>query len=287
MTTTIELTIPAGNTELAATLHQAEENAPADFVVVVNSAMGMPRSFYQSFAAWLASEGVETLTWDYRGIGGSVAGTVKTSEATIHGWGETDLPAVIDWMRERFPAKRLVIVAHSVGGQILGMTPKANLANRIVMIGSQSGYWRLWSGWQQIRIGFIWHFVIPVVARFVGYFPSRWFGLGVDLPNGVAREWARWGRDPEYLMGRHRRASAGNYAGMKRPVLNVWISDDDIASYAANRKMLTWYPAAAVRNWNLRPEDLGVDRIGHFRLFRESLGAIFWPRLLTWMRSDD
>lgn len=281
-----EILIPAPDTELAATLYSDPLVLPAGTVVLLNSAMGMPRNFYRPFAEFLASEGIETLTWDYRGINDSLQGALRESDATIHDWGEQDLPAVIEWMQQRFPRRHLVIIAHSVGGQILGMTPKTNAAARIVMIASQSGYWRLWSGWQQLRIGFLWNVVIPLVSRVSGYFPARWFGLGVNLPNGVAREWARWGRDPDYLMSEHRRASSANYAALGRPLLNIWISDDNIASYAANRRMLTWYPKAVVTNWNIRPEDLGVRRIGHFRLFRGTVGAKFWPRLLAWILQD-
>lgn len=275
--------IPAGSIDLAGTLYHDTQAVPSDAIVLLNSAMGMPRDFYAPLARFLARRGIDTLAWDYRGVGDSINGSVANTPASIHEWGEQDLPAVIDWLRARYPGRRLVIIAHSVGGQILGMTPKANLAERIVLVGSQSGYWRLWSGWQQLRIGFIWHAVIPVVSRIRGVFPSRWFGFKVDLPTGVAREWARWGRDPEYLMGKHRRASADNYAAIDRPLLNIWISDDDIASCAANRKLLGWYPRADITCWDIEPADLGVDRIGHFRLFRESAGPKLWPRLLAWI----
>lgn len=281
---TEQLEILADDIRLAATLHHDDDADPSEHVVLVCSAMGTARAFYRPLAEYFARAGMDTLTWDYRGVGDSLNRSLRETDAHIHDWGERDLPAVIDWLRERFPSRRIVIVAHSVGGQILGMTPKTNLAERIVMIGSQSGYWRLWSGWQQLRIGFIWHFIIPVIARLRGHFPARQFGLGVDLPNGVARQWARWGRDPDYLMGRHRRESAANYAAIERPLLNVWISDDDIATFAANRRMLSWYSQAQITNWNLAPDDLGVDRIGHYRLFRGTIGPAFWPRLLEWIR---
>lgn len=277
--------IRAPGIALAATLYRDESAAPADAAVLFNSAMGMPRDFYAPLARFLAQHGIDALAWDYRGVGDSIDGSVANTSASIHDWGERDLPAVIDWLRERYPERRLVIIAHSVGGQILGMTPKTNLADSLVMIGSQSGYWRLWSGWQQLRIGFIWHVIIPFFSRMRGAFPSRWFGFQVDLPNGVAREWARWGRDPEYLMGRHRRASAVNYSAINRPILNAWISDDDIATHAANRKMLTWYSNAPVTNRDIHPDDFGVDRIGHYRLFRDSVGPKFWPELLEWINN--
>lgn len=279
----IPVEIPAAGIALAGTLYCAE--GESDTVVIINSAMGMPRNFYERFAAFLAGNGMDVLAWDYRGVGDSLRQSLEETEAHIHDWGEQDFPAVIEWMRARYPNKRLVVIAHSVGGQIIGMAANTQHVERFVLIGSQSGYWRLWSGWQQVRIAVVWHLIVPVVSRLFGYFPARVFGLGVHLPNSVARQWARWGRDPEYLMGKHRRSSAANYEKIHQPLLNIWISDDDIASYAANRKMLTWYPNARIRNWNIRPAELGVDRVGHFRLFRETAGARFWPRLLEWIDS--
>lgn len=282
-----ELEIRLDNVALAATLHRDAAAMPADAVMLVNSAIGTRRSFYEPFAAFFAAHGIDVVTWDYRGVGDSLNGRIEDTPATIRDWGERDLPAMIDFVRERYPDRRLILAAHSVGGQIVGMTPKAQLAERIVLIGSQSGYWRLWSGWQQLRIGFIWHVVIPLMSRFGARFPASRFGMDVDLPAGVVREWARWGRNPDYLMGGHPHPPRNHYAEIDCPLLNIWISDDEIASYAANRKLLTWYRQARICNWNLRPADLGVDRIGHYRLFRETVGPKFWPRLLDWLTARD
>lgn len=280
-----DIRITADDASLAATLYHDASATSADTVVILNSAMGTPRDFYSPFAEYFAGKGVDVLCWDYRGVGDSLQGSIENSSACIHDWGERDLPAVIEWMHVRYPQRRLVLIAHSVGGQIIGMAANAERIERFVLIGSQSGYWRLWSGWQQLRIALIWHIVIPLVSRLYGYFPARFFGLGVHLPNSVVRQWARWGRDPHYLMGRHRRPSAANYTRIHQRMLNVWVSDDEIASLAANRRMLSWYPNADTRNWNIVPAELGVERIGHFRLFRETVGARFWPRLLEWLDS--
>ena len=42
---------------------------------------------------------------------------------------------------------------------------------------------------------------------------------------------------------------------------------------------------ALAQDLGARHAELGVDRIGHFRLFRETVGARFWPRLLEWIDS--
>jgi hypothetical protein len=39
----------------------------------------------------------------------------------------------------------------------------------------------------------------PGFASTLGYAPMRALGMGENLPAGVARQWARWGRHPEHL----------------------------------------------------------------------------------------
>ena len=36
----------------------------------------------------------------------------------------------------------------------------------------------------------LWHGVMPLVTRVVGYFPAQILGLGEDIPAGVAMQWA-------------------------------------------------------------------------------------------------
>src|SRR5690606_26621905 len=98
--------VPAPGITLAGSLHRDGNVAAAGTVVLINSAMGMPRGFYTPLANFLAGEGIDTLTWDYRGIGDSVKGSVKNTPSSIHDWGEQDLPAMIDWLRARYPQRR-------------------------------------------------------------------------------------------------------------------------------------------------------------------------------------
>ena len=48
-----------------------EPVGPSRAVAVIAGAMGVRRRFYRAFAAFLAENGIATLTFDYRGIGGS------------------------------------------------------------------------------------------------------------------------------------------------------------------------------------------------------------------------
>src|SRR5205823_4768419 len=92
--------------------------------VVIASALGVPRGFYGAFAGYLAEGGLATLRFDYRGIGGSLRGPLRQCDATYHSWGEQDLAGALRFLRERHPSAPLLLVGHSVGGQLLGLLPE-------------------------------------------------------------------------------------------------------------------------------------------------------------------
>jgi predicted alpha/beta hydrolase len=252
-------------------------------ILVLNPAMGVPRAFYDDFANWMSTQGYHVVTWNYRGTADS--GDPRNSDAHIHDWGEADLDTLLGWCREQWPGLPLVIGAHSVGGQIIGMASNARHADAIITIASQSGYWKHYRGLLRWQIVFLWFLFIPLACRLLGYFPGRILGNGGDdIPANVARQWARWGRDPDYLQGRHRRNSADGYAAITCPLLGVWIGDDDLATWAANRAMLGWYLRADITTLDLVPAQQGMQRIGHFGFFRAERGRDrLWPQLTRWL----
>ncbi|MBK7155617.1 MAG: hypothetical protein IPH72_28230 [Sandaracinaceae bacterium] len=61
-------------------------HGPVRAQVIVHGATAVPRGYYAPFARFLASAGFETLTYDYRGVGGSVAGRARDDAATMSDW---------------------------------------------------------------------------------------------------------------------------------------------------------------------------------------------------------
>lgn len=39
----------------------------------------------------------------------------------MHEWGEKDIVGIINWITEHYPSASLLVVRHSVGGQIVGL----------------------------------------------------------------------------------------------------------------------------------------------------------------------
>jgi predicted alpha/beta hydrolase len=203
--------------------------------------------------------------------------------ATIEDWGTHDADAVLGWARERYAGLPLVVMGHSMGGQIMGMAYRSIHAEALITVATQSAYWRFYRGLFGLYVAWMWWVQIPLLTRLLGYYPGRRLGLGMDLPAGVARQWARWGRDPKYLAGRHPARTLASYAEIDQPMLSVWIADDEVAPREAHDAMVDLYENADHHRFTLDPRDLGLKKIGHFGFFRPHVGNLAWPKLLLWI----
>ncbi|MFZ5623623.1 MAG: alpha/beta fold hydrolase, partial [Gemmatimonadota bacterium] len=229
-------TIPAlDGYPLGATLFVPARSPRA--VVLLAPATGVPRRLYDAFGAFLQSEGFAVVTWDWRGIGDSGPASLRGFAATMRGWGERDLGGAIQWAAERYDGLPLVAVGHSFGGQALGLAPNAEQLDAIVLVTAQEGYWRLWPSPRRYLYGALWYAGVPLAVAALGYFPSRRLGLGEDLPAGVAREWARWCRDPAYL------GTWDGHARLAVPLLSYCFTDDPLAPVRASDALLSRYRA--------------------------------------------
>jgi len=155
---------------------------PHEKVVLINSATGVKQQYYADFACWLATQGFNVYTYDYRGIGESRPERLDDLLCDMNDWSK-DVDAMISYITRTHPLSRLVILGHSVGGQLLGMSRLSRQADALVMIGSQTPYWKNYKGfWMQAKLWFFWNVTIPVTTKLVGYFPASALGLFEDLP---------------------------------------------------------------------------------------------------------
>ena len=249
--------------------------------VLVMPATGVPQSYYAKFAAYVASRGFTVLTFDYRGIGRSLAGSIRRVGARMRDWAMLDAAVAVNHLSK---SGDVFIVGHSFGGQALGLLPKPERIAAAVTVGSQSGYWR---HWPTLGRAWMWpatHIGLPAVAKLLGYFPGSRLGFGEDLPAGVAIEWARWCRHPRYLVGAL--GVEESYARFHGKLRAYAISDDPFAPLRAVEALAGLYPNSRWETRKLAPRDVGVKSIGHFGFFRERFRDSLWRETADWLESQ-
>ena len=271
----MEITLHAADGyALGATVYGSGERA-----VLVMPATGVPQSYYARYAAYLAERGFTVLTFDYRGIGRSRNGDLRSSSARMRDWALLDAAAAWRFLGER----PILVVGHSFGGQALGLLPQPERVAAALLVGAQSGYWRKWP-----LLGKAWmwpatHVGLPALTKLLGYFPGSRLGFGEDLPPGVAIEWASWCRQPQYLVGALGVHEA--YARVRVPLRAYAISDDPFAPLPAVEALAQLYPNSRWETRRLAPRELGEKHIGHFGFFRERFRASLWRESADWLEA--
>lgn len=272
--------VAADGFRLAAT-HVVPQDPP-QAAILIAPAMGVPRRFYRELAGYLAERGAAVLTLDYRGIGGSRPRRLRGFPARLRDWGELDLEAGLRWALDRHSDLPLRYFAHSVGGQLLGLAPSAPAVDRALFVASQSAWEGHWDGEWRWRMRALWRLMIPAATATFGYLPG-WLGVGQDVPKRVAREWARWGRHPDYLLRDGGAARRAAFAAPRFPLRAIAISDDNYAPERSVRALVAFYSGTRSEIHVVTPADVSRQRLGHFAPFRREPGKALWPGWAEWL----
>lgn len=110
--------------------------------VIINPATGVLARYYHYYADFLAQEGFDVLTYDYRGIGLSRPDTLRGCGFRWRDWGEQDFDAALRHLADVKPEQPLYVVGHSIGGYLPGLSPNAARIDRMLTVGAQYAYWR-------------------------------------------------------------------------------------------------------------------------------------------------
>jgi predicted alpha/beta hydrolase len=251
--------------------HVIEPRRPRG-TVVVHGATAVPASYYHAFAEYLAARGLRVLTYDYRGVGGSRPASLRGLPATMTQWAELDARAAQAWAHQR--GDDVAVVGHSFGGQLIGLLDDLRGARGALLVGSQLGWYGHWPWRERARLAALWYAAVPAITAVAGYLPGR-FGLGVDLPAGVAREWARWCRSRHYLVDHHP-AAAARLARWDRPTALYSFTDDTFAPPGAVAALLDRLAGAPLEHRRIAPAEVGLSALGHFGFFRPRAASL-WP----------
>ncbi|HTR09926.1 MAG TPA: alpha/beta fold hydrolase [Paraburkholderia sp.] len=260
-------------------------------VVIVNAATSVRCRYYFRFAAWLHRHGYDAIVYDYRGIGESRPASLARLSASWVDWGEQDFEAVLRHAGAAFPGQPVDVVAHSIGGFVVGLAASNDGIRRVFTVGAQYAHWRDYASPRKLVMLWKWHVVMPLLSALCGYFPARRLGWMEDTPRGVALSWSRGARKFEdtYRHPPIARTSAEcaalvqRFAALRAPLLAVSLTDDEFGTVPAIERLLRYFVGSRVVHLRIAPADIGVARIGHFAFFHRRFEASLWPIALHWL----
>ncbi len=261
--------------------------SPHRGVLVINSATGVKRSFYDALANYFAGRGFTVVTWDARGIGESRTGAPAADTARMRDWGTQDLEAILTWVAATLEPNwaKFTVLGHSSGGHLAALAPSLQRVPRLVLIASGTCYWRRYPLAQQPRMLAAWCLLVPLMLHvFKGYMPGS-LGVGHDLPKGVAQDWRDWSLMTEYLFDDASVNSAGYGRFPGRIYARGFSDDTGFAPPAAVAHLLSKFTSAQIDSKIMTPADVGASRIGHFGYFRNGNDAL-WQALAEWIEAD-
>ncbi|RZL02241.1 MAG: alpha/beta fold hydrolase [Rubrivivax sp.] len=265
---------------LVARAYQPE--GPVRRAVLLSSAMGVPQIFYRPFATWLAQQGIAVLTFDCRGMGESAPASWRGYVASITDWVKQDHPAALAELLRRWPGVPRTYLGHSLGGQIFGWLEGHEHFDRMVTVASGSGYWRYNAPQVRWSVHLLWWFLAPLALTLFGHFPGERLGVLGTIPKQAMWQWRRWCLHPDYIAAEGNELRA-RYAQVRTPITAALMEDDELISPEGVRRLYRLYPNAPTRFESLQPHAHGLQRLGHFGLFKPQAATALWPLALAWI----
>lgn len=248
--------------------------------VLIAGAMGVRQDYYAPFAESLAAQGFAVTTFDYRGMGFSRNGSLRGFDTDIIKWAEQDVDAMIG--AARVQAAPLYLVSHSLGGQILGLVPRRHEVDAMFTVASGTGYYKHNTS-MPLQVRFLWYVAMPLYTRIFGYFPGKKLRKVGDLPRGVALQWTRWCKHPEYIVDDAGRPMHEGHANIRIPIFGLSFEDDEYIPKVAIDQLHGFYRAANIERRHVAPKDIGLRRVGHFGFFKPQYRESLWPLAIDWL----
>ena len=254
-----------------------ESTTPSKGAILLNPGLGIPKEFYQNYAAYLAENDYNCLVYDYRGIANSGKETTNKKTINLRNWGIIDMPTMIDYLHQKYPQQKIYFIGHSIGGQIAGLVHNHHLVERFIFVATTHGYWPLFNFPLNLFSAFMWYLHIPITANLFGYMPPSLTYRGIRMAKGVALEWAAWSRKKKYIAHYFGKNIPHNYyQKIDQNIDVIRFEDDPIAIPKTVNAMMGYYKNAPIKIHSFDPKKMGEKRVGHSGFFSAKLGQPFW-----------
>lgn len=281
---TLYINTPLGHHIGLTQFNPSESN---NYTVVISSATGVLQHYYRKFALHFSQLGYTVYTFDYSGIGisDSKPKLLKRNTNKLDVWGKNDQATIIEYALNEKPSHKLILITHSIGGQILCLNKYINKLDAIVMVASQSGYWKHWKGFERIKMVIFWNIFIPLITPLFGYFPSKLMGLFENLPKQMVYQWRRWAQTKNYMLSEFKHEDL-HFSEFNKPLLSLSFPRDEYAPKSAVDWLTQQFVNAKIDRRHIIPKAYQIENVGHFGFFRDTFRSSLWKMTDNWIKSN-
>jgi predicted alpha/beta hydrolase len=271
--------IQSGNCNIKGLLYEPKISiSPLKRVLIIGSALGVPKEFYQSFSNYMSSHGFAVLTFDYAGVGHSIC---KDDSVNLETWAN-NIDELINFAKSGIGGDEVYFLAHSVSGHLLGITKRATELAGILLVASQLGTWREWPFPQNIKYRIFWRVLVPLMTFKRAVFPAKKMGMArFDIPAGVMRQASRWHGGRRYMISDSSVAERISFKSLVTPIFSICFSDDQLAPKNTCINLMEEF--GSTEKEFISYQCLSTDVIGHFGFFTKSKGQNLWPYITKWL----
>ncbi|SNT14525.1 alpha/beta hydrolase family protein [Rhodococcoides kyotonense] len=262
----------------------SREGDPDMPVVMIWTAMGVAARKYTRLLDEFAKRGVGTVVADYRGFGASTPRTERGTDVGYHDIATIDFPAVVAEIENVFPGRPIVLLGHSLGGQIGLMYAAARpveLAG-IVLIATNTPYYRVYPGTSALAPLLGTSFA-AITASLFGYYPGDTLNFLGRQPKPLILDWARLARTNSFDSIGHGTRYSELMRTVDLPVLAASVDGDWMAPPAALDALCAHIPNAELTRKHFDKSMTGGRALGHIAWINHSEQIA--EQIADWVRS--
>ena len=267
----------------------AHNGSYKDSLIVFTPAMGIKAAKYHGLCSAIAEQGVDCACLELRGLGMSA---VRASRGVDFGYAtlsELEMSAAIDRILQVKPDANIILVGHSLGGQLsllhAGFAQQNHRPYQIVGLGlvaSCSIYYKGWPGLQAYGL-LVATQIANVISKVLGYFPGYRLGFGGREARTLIADWARTARLGHYCLSKSdinqpndsEHASCGlknhdiEIAKLKLPCLSINFDQDKFAPISATNNLIAKFETQGLRQVVLDSSHINGAAADHFAWIKQ------------------
>jgi predicted alpha/beta hydrolase len=237
-------------------------------VLICFPAMGVSAKFYYPLALRLAQRGWNVVTADLRGNGHSSVRASKQNNFGYHEMLTYDWPVIVSHARSLFPNHPLLLLGHSLGGQLSALysSIQLNEINGLILIAACSVFYKGWDFPRNLGV-LTGTQLARAIANIMGYFPGERIGFAGIESRQVIGDWASNARTGRYDIANSPHCFEELLDKVTIPVLAISFEDDGLAPKRAVQNLCQKIGRAQLTQVELGSND-GEKNIDHFNWLR-------------------